>query len=55
MLASHLKPKQKIIYWSPTLKRYVLQTIKVKGTKGVTLSNGVRLTYKKILCIQGAN
>ena len=53
MLAQHLKPKQKVIYWSPTLDRYVVAKVKKKNPANVILDNDVQLTYNKILCIQG--
>lgn len=53
MLAEYIKPKQKVVYWSPTLNRYVVAGVKKKNPANVILDNDVQLTYKKILCIQG--
>lgn len=54
MLHSHIKPKQKVIYWSPTLGRYVVEVVKKKHDSHLMLENGVVLPYKKIVAIQGA-
>lgn len=54
MLPEYIKPKQKVIYWSPTLKRYVCEKIKHIVMGKVTLENEVGLPANKILCIQGA-
>lgn len=54
MLPEHLKPKQRVFYWSPTLNRHVLEIVDKLFKTQVRLSNGVQLAYKKIVCIQGA-
>lgn len=53
MLAEHLNIGQKVIYWSPTLKRYVLEVVKKKYKENVHLENDVTLLYKNIVAIQG--
>ena len=53
MLIEHLKPKQNVVYWSPTLEKHVYQKIRRVLKTKVILENNVNLNCRKILAIIG--